>query len=179
MGTIHSSTKPSLRQRIYLGPCQNMQLTLTSNVRRACVVCSCALTVEMAQLRENGSFLLRGPYVQSFWTQGAAETVKVSTFLKLLFCQCFAYISLVRTFNLFNLKVHSHEQWQLYVRPTIVLQSTHPKHLLISTYQIHTMPELVCYSNTNCLHPIAYKMPKRIPVQLKRHVTSQRKWSHL
>lgn len=71
---------------MYLGLCQNMQLTLTSNVRRACVVCSCALTVEMAQLRENGPFLLQGPYVRSSWTQGAAETFKVSTFLKLLFC---------------------------------------------------------------------------------------------
>ena len=72
-----------------------MQLTLTSNVRRACVVCSCALTVEMAQLRENGSFLLRGPYVRLSWTQGAAETVKVSIFLKLLFCLFFFFLYFV------------------------------------------------------------------------------------
>ena len=47
--------------------------------------------------------------MRSSWTQGAVETFKVSTFPKLLFCDCFAYISLVQAFNLFNLKVHNHE----------------------------------------------------------------------
>ena len=40
------------------------------------------------------SFFCKAPMCDRLWTQGAAETVKVSTFLKLLF-YCFAYISLV------------------------------------------------------------------------------------
>ena len=69
-----------------------MHLTLTSNLRRAFVVCSCAITVAMAQFWENGPFL-RGPYAQWSWTKGAAEAVTI--YLNLLFCDCFAYISLV------------------------------------------------------------------------------------
>ena len=46
---------------MYLGLCQKMHLTLTSNVRRACVFCWCALTVEMAQLREKWFFSFAGP----------------------------------------------------------------------------------------------------------------------
>ena len=46
--------------------------------------------------------------MRSSRTHGAAEP-KVSIFLKLLFCYCFAYISLWSIFDLLNLKVHSHE----------------------------------------------------------------------
>ena len=40
-------------------------------------------------------FLFAWPLCVAPWTQGAAETVKVSTFQKLLFCHCFAYMPLV------------------------------------------------------------------------------------
>ena len=86
-----------------------MQLTLTSNVTRACVVCSFAITVAMSQPWENVFFFFARPYVRSSWTQVAAETLKRSIFLKLRFCYCFAYISLVWIFNLLHLKIHSHE----------------------------------------------------------------------